>query len=745
MTGILQQAFSRAGKQPGASGDQPRARTHDHALPLAKAHLHMTPDLAQSREAVKRAGRATRLLLALSVALLATLGAIFAYLMERQNALQGDRGENALYATFQIGREVRLLQEGLSAGTTAGQEASAQIAAIEMKLSALPAEHGGPVALRVGLMKMLARGIRAAPTEGEIATRKASALLEQSEALVTEVHESIAAAHARARDGVAQLQGLTVLVLAVLAITTGLLLLNLMQQLRTVRNAARVLENTAEAMSAAYEAAEAGNRAKSEFMATIGHEIRTPLNALLGMAELLSHAPLGLEERRHVEVITSSGNALLEMLNEILDFAKIEHGRMTSELVPFDLRALAAEALRIVEGRARERGNRIAAVLDGIPGAGWYRGDPTLLRRVLLNLLSNAVKFTEQGEVKVIIAESQAGSALRFTVSDTGIGIPEEARQRLFSAFSQVDSTIGRRFGGTGLGLVICKRIVEMLGGTIGFESEPGKGSCFWFEVPAARSEALAEAAAPAAQKPEGLPTLRILVVEDHPVNRQVAEKFLHMLGQTVALAKDGAEGVARAEAGRFDLILMDMQMPVMDGIAAARAIRERGNPVKIVAMTANASDDDRRRCAEAGMDGFEPKPITLARLRDLIAEVGRSIGAVSSGAASLHSGEVWDAGRLDELLAAVGEEGLRDLLRLFQADVPLLLSDLGRAVTARDQRGVDAALHALKGAAANLGLASVAALAQSLRQAAIDQTIPERIAAEISRIGVLPDLKKAA
>ena len=230
-------------------------------------------------------------------------------------------------------------------------------------------------------------------------------------------------------------------------------------------------------------------------------------------------------------------------------------------------------------------------------------------------------------------------------------------------------------------------------------------------------------------------------------MNRQVAQQFLRMLGQNVSLANDGAEGVAMATAEHFDLIFMDMQMPVMDGVAAARAIRANGNRARIIAMTANASGDGRARCAEAGMDGFEAKPITVKRLSALIAETAHG-GAASPPERMPHQAmtqKVWDEQRVGELLAAVGEEGLRDLLRLFQADVPALLSDLEKAGAAGDAAAADRALHSAKGAAANLGLISVAALAESLRCVPPEPSVAERLAAEIARVGVLPITKTAA
>ena len=242
---------------------------------------------------------------------------------------------------------------------------------------------------------------------------------------------------------------------------------------------------------------------------------------------------------------------------------------------------------------------------------------------MLLNLLSNAVKFTRDGVIRMRVVETQNGGAtgLRFEVADNGIGISDQARHRLFNAFSQVDGTISRRFGGTGLGLAICKKIVESLGGRIGVESASGVGSCFWFEMPAQRTIAPSKAAESGSVAAAQLPRRAVLVVEDNHVNQTVARQFLERLGQAVTVAGNGQEAVDHVESRRFDLVLMDMQMPVMDGIEATLRIRAlpNGASVPIVAMTANASDDDRTRCREAGMNGFDPKPISMARLSALI------------------------------------------------------------------------------------------------------------------------------
>ncbi len=327
------------------------------------------------------------------------------------------------------------------------------------------------------------------PTDAKIAD-----LIGVTSRLLTHTNSLISAARADTRSDIIRLQRLSAAIVAVLAFTIGILLFNLMRQVGTMKAAAAVLEATASELTTAYEAAEAGNRAKSEFMAVMGHEIRTPLNAILGMAEILSHDQMDQAARERVGIITSSGTILLEMLNEILDYAKIEHGKMTSEAVAFDVRQLAADTLRVIEGRAAERNNRLEVNHDGLHAAGWHTGDPTLIRRVLLNFLSNAAKFTENGIIRLKISSDR--NRLRAEVCDTGIGISAEARDKLFSAFTQVDSSIGRRFGGTGLGLAICKRIIEELGArsvsTARLASAASSGSRFPPQLPKLRPGTIA-------------------------------------------------------------------------------------------------------------------------------------------------------------------------------------------------------------------------------------------------------------
>lgn len=734
----------------------------------------MSENLVRSRDAVRQTGGATKYLLALSVLLMFALAGVFAHLSNRQNTLQDSIREDALWAVYQFDRESRTLSQSLTRYLALSRPALEENKALTLRYDILYSrlsildngkyesyfEQSEPVDALRPRARDLVLGMEPVFNElmagGDVPYKvlattadRLHELLAVTEELLTFTNASVSAARSDAREEIMRLQKLSAWVVLALGISIALLILNLMRQLRIVRAATDEIEATANKMAAAYRAAEAGNQAKSQFMATIGHEIRTPLNAILGMAELLSMGRLGKEERENVRVITSSGTALLEIINEILDFAKIEHGDEPPETVPFHAPDLVRQAMKVMEGRAREQHDRLELVMSGMAGRGWYLGDPNRLRRVLLNLLSNAVKFTEAGTVRVSLSEIRRsdGAGLLFEVVDTGIGIAAEARPRLFNAFSQVDGTISRRFGGTGLGLAICKRIVESLEGKIGFDSEAGEGSRFWFEVPV--SAIAAPAPAQSREDNATLPHLKVLLVEDNSVNREVASQFLHKLGQDVSIAVDGSQAVRLAAKEQFDLILMDMQMPVMDGIAATKAIRDlpgKARAVPIVAMTANASDADRRRCVEAGMTGFQSKPISMGQLAAIVAnhapveDRGRAPSLIS-GAAETADTEIaraapdHDRDRVAELVDAVGEDGFRHLVDVFFADAGALLADLGRAMATGDADLGDRTLHSLKGSASNLGFASLAGLAENLRKEQLNAAAAARIAAELARL----------
>jgi len=377
---------------------------------------------------------------------------------------------------------------------------------------------------------------------------------------------------------------------------------------------------------AARDAAEAGSRAKSAFLANMSHEVRTPMNGVIGMAELLLREPLGDKGRRYAETIQRSGRALLGVLDDVLDLSKVEAGQLRLEVAPLDLSALVIEMKDLFGEAARAKGIRLS--LEVAPDAArWVTGDALRLRQVLLNLVSNAVKFTGQGTIAVS-ARGEAGGAVRFEVKDTGIGIAHDQQARIFDAFAQAEDGTTRRYGGTGLGLSISRHIVGLMGGTIGVHSVPGEGSLFWFSVPLA--EALAPGAAQLATgggAPAGkaLAGRRVLVVEDEPVNAEVTRAMLLRLGVEVVTADDGAQAVVAHARQAFDCVLMDCQMPVMDGLEATRRIRGAeaaggAERTPIVALTAHVLPEHRKDCIDAGMDDYLAKPFSATALEQVLA-----------------------------------------------------------------------------------------------------------------------------
>jgi signal transduction histidine kinase/ActR/RegA family two-component response regulator/HPt (histidine-containing phosphotransfer) domain-containing protein len=500
----------------------------------------------------------------------------------------------------------------------------------------------------------------------------------------------------------------------------------------------------AKSVQEAAEAAEAGNRAKSAFLATIGHEIRTPLNGILGMAAALQASKLDPDQARCLDVVNDCGASLMELINDILDYAKFEAGEFPVSEVAFEPAEVVRSVFSVVEDRASKRGNTLEFEID--PGtAPAFLADPSRLRQVLLNLVGNAVKFTENGRILVrVSATTGAAARLRFEVQDNGIGIAPEARHRVFKPFSQVDATINRKFGGTGLGLSICRSVVNKLGGEIDFASTPGRGSSFWFEVPVRVVEPPKRASAEATDGPRPLRPSRLLVVEDNRVNQEVARRLLEALGQSVVLADDGQAGIDRARSERFDLILMDMQMPGIDGLQATREIRRSPGAcagVPILALTANASEQDRLDCLAAGMTGYLTKPLSIAQLIGGLAQhlghagVDEPAGAGEPAEAGDAAGEpaILDEVRRDELVAAIGQDGFRDLVQGFLPDAERLVRELEAAVAAGDGPAIDRLLHTLRGSALNVGYAAFAALAEKAKASDLTQA-PERLRRSLER-----------
>jgi len=471
-------------------------------------------------------------------------------------------------------------------------------------------------------------------------------------------------------------------------------------------------------------------RSRTDFLAMVSHEIRTPLNGILGTVRMLGDTGLDAAQREFVDTIQYSGEALLTILNEVLDLSKFEAGKIAIEANDFDIRRLVDSMMMLMSARAVEKNLELTSHVPAAMHSAVV-GDAGRLRQVLLNLVGNAIKFTERGSVALNverIAETDDTLTLRFSVKDTGIGVPEDVRDRLFTEFYQVDPSISRRFGGTGLGLAICRRIVEAMGGMIGVESQPGEGSTFWFSVTLTKGDSERAATARATRvATASVPALKVLLVEDNEINQKVALGLLARDSHKVKVAVTGLEAVAAVAHDDFDLVLMDVQLPEMDGIEATRRIRQMSDPAKatvpILALTANAMADDIESCLAAGMNDVIAKPVDPERLSKAILGVAQ-LPELPIAALPMESAKVATTGKaeaavdwrmLQGLRKTIGAEKVDELLDLFRSTSSQTLDEMQGALDEKELERVRELAHRVKGAALNLGLTAVSDMASAI------------------------------
>lgn len=699
----------------------------------------------KSRVVTRRVGISIVVLTVLSVVLLIATVWLFVGLRDSRDAVARSVREDAVWAAFQTDREAARLVEAVLSARANGdtKDISTRYDLLYSRLGLLKSgKYGITLGEQSGVGEIAAEVVSLVlalePDVVDLGNKAIDAdrnlsldhILEHVRAIRLQTGKLIVAVNAaindmRVAEREATLQTYLKIGIAVTGLTLVLILIVglLVLQLIHISRTGRQMEMLSERHAKTAHAAEAANRAKSAFLATMSHEIRTPLNAIIGMSDVLGLSQLDSGQAKQLGIIRQAGDVLLDVINDILDYSKLEAGAVKIERASTSLPEIIDSVRAIMQSRAAAASLSFEMAAPAVA----VTVDAARLRQVLLNLVGNAIKFTRHGSVSV--TAKLHGELLRIEVCDTGPGIAEDQFDRLFRDFSQLDSSSTRAFGGTGLGLAICRRLTEAMGGKIGVNSQVGIGSTFWIELPASPATLLP--LAPSVPQPETAaaetgPKGSVLVVDDNDINRQVAGALLRSLGWQVEVAKNGSEAVELMTGARYDLVLMDMQMPVLDGLAATRVIRASGDETPIVGLTANAFQSDRDACLEAGMNDHLAKPVTREKLAHLLAgKLIASRPAPDTAPTDLPAVSVAEI-NLDQqeaLVQELGQELFDQLVEGFIQDGLRMVQEARDALQRQDAAGYDRIMHTLKGSALTLGFTSIG------EAAAKQRTVPAELA----------------
>lgn len=677
----------------------------------------------------RRIGAGIVLLTVTSVVLLSSVIWLFVGLSERETAVLHSVREDAVWAAFQTDREASRLVEAVILARDSGELGDlglrfdllySRVSLLGNGSYAIPFGKGstvGPLAAEVSRRVIdLTPHIDAVVADPSTWMQSADTVVSLAQAIRSASGDMLNAANAavnglRLAERDESLATYWQIGASVAGLTSALVLIVVLLglQLRHISRTGREILLLSERNARNAKLATVASKAKTAFLATMSHEIRTPLNGIIGVADLLRGEDLTAHQRQQVDIIRQSGDMLLDVITDVLDFSKLEAGAVRFEPVSVEL----GEVFVAVDKMLRPRAEAAGLQFDITYPSWMVTADANRIRQVLVNLIGNAIKFTEAGSVAV--RASLVGEILRVEVVDSGSGIASEDVQLLFREFSQIDSSNDRAFGGSGLGLAICKRLVEVMNGRIGVDSTIGSGSTFWFEVPAGPAEPLAASGQlPVMVLTSTALTGTVLVVDDNQINRDVAAGVLRRLGLAVVTAQNGQDAIDLIAQRSFDLVLMDMQMPRLDGLAATRLLRSGGCTTPIVGVTANAFASDRDACIAAGMNEHLAKPVTADRLRDVL---GRYLAQTNPAVEVVPTADIVpDRAYQATLREALGAEDFDALLQQFAASTGDMLGAAEAAVAHGDNLALDQVLHTLKGAAQTMGYPSIAETAQSLR-----------------------------